>query len=135
MKIFTLVATSCMLAIGLTLSGCALNGITHDETFEMTGAIGSVDYHMATLQQDEGRAKMLEGKIQRLQDRIKTWEEKPYRDPKGFRRSGWKRLVGTWEQELNDLREQIVRHKNEITRLQASTNSPYAPSGNDVGNS
>ncbi len=113
-----------LLGVGLTLTGCASNEISQGRTLAKTEAMDSVDFHMTALQNHQDRAAQLEQKIQKIQARIQATNEKPYRDPKGFRRSGWKRLVGTWKLEMNALQEQVAWHKNEITRLRASTKEP-----------
>ena len=120
MKTLTHMMTSALLFAGLLLNGCASGGQNQRNDVLSGNAAHSVEYHMAAIQHHAEKADMLEQKIQMLEQRIETYTQKPYRDPKGFRRASWKRLVGTWREELKDIREQIVWHENEITRLHPS---------------
>ena len=112
--------TSVLLFAGLLLTGCASGATNHRDDVLSGNAANSVEHHMTAIQHHAEQADMLEHKIQTLEQRIETYTQKPYRDPKGFRLASWKRLVATWREELKDIREQIVWHENEITRLQSS---------------
>ena len=120
MKTLTHTTTSALLFAGILLTGCASGGMHHRTDVLSGNTANSVEHHMAAIQHHAEQTDMLEQKIQTLEQRIETYTQKPYRDPKGFRRASWKRLVGTWREELRDIREQIVWHENEITRLRPS---------------
>lgn len=122
MKTKTSLMAILMVSGGLILAGCVSNEGFHSGNFGKSDQTNSVDYHMTAIEHHDTKAKILEAKIQNLQKRITTFTQKPYLDPKGLRRSGWKLLKGTWQKEVNELREQITWHANELARLQASAN-------------
>ena len=116
MKTLTSVVPGVVLCVGLTLTGCAANGIVPDGTFAGEAAVQSVDFHATAIQQYQDRAAMLEQKIQKLENRLDLFKNS-YRDPKGFKRQSWKRLLGKWRGDLQDLRERIVWHEKQIALL------------------
>ena len=107
MKTFTFVMTTFVLCAGLTLTGFAANGDV---------PVPSVASHEAAIQQHQDKATMLEQQIQKLENRLDMVKDS-YRDPKGFRRASWERLIGTWREELKDIRAQIVWHEEQVARL------------------
>lgn len=135
MKRVPLIVASCILGIGLFLSGCTSDGMTHKRILAKPVVKDPIEYHATALQQHQENAAMLEQKIQKLEQRIDTLKKKPYRDTKGFRRSGWKRLVDHWRQEVSNLQTQMAWHRNELTRLQASTNEHHSATEQKFENS
>ena len=120
MKTLAHTMTSFLLVAGLLLTGCGrvMSDTNHRDEFLSGNAAHSVEHHVVAIQYHTEKADLLEQKIQKLEQRIETFNQKPYRDPKGFRRASWKRLIGTWREELKNVREQIVWHQNEMTTLQ-----------------
>ena len=116
--------TSVAVGMGLLLAACVSSGSMLEKNLEGAGQGNSVDYHVATIQQHEGKTAILDERIQKLEERITRFSQKPYLDPKGFRRSGWKILKGTLRREVNNLQEQIVWHRKELSRLQNPMKSP-----------
>ena len=116
MKTLTSVMTAVVLCAGLTLTGYAADGHVSGELFAGQAAMQSVDSHMAAIQQHQDRAAMLEQKIEKLEHRLDMLKNS-YRDPKGFRRASWTRLIGTWHEELKDIRAHIVWHQEQIAQL------------------
>jgi transposase len=135
MKRMTPVMASWILGLGLVLSGCTSDGIPHKRTLANLIATDSVEYHATALREHQENAAILEQKIQKLEQRIEAFKKKPYRDPKGFRQTGWKRLVDHWKQEIKDLRTQMAWHRNELTRLRASTNEHRPTTEQSIENS
>ena len=114
MKTFTSVMTiagyaAFVLCVGLTLNG-PVSGIAGE------AAMLSVASHEAAIQEHQDRAAVLEQKIQKLENRLDMFNNS-YRDPKGFKRASWKRLIGTWHGELKDIRQHIVWHEEQIAQL------------------
>ena len=70
-----------------------------------------VGYHFAAKSLYEQEAKPLELKIQRLMQRIQLYDRKPYLDPKGFRRSGFKLRLGNLMKDYSELRKKIALHQ------------------------
>ena len=118
MKTLTSVITSVVLCVGLTLPAFAADGAVSGGTFAEEAAVQSVASHEAAIQQHQDRATMLEQKIQKLENRLDMFKNS-YRDPKGFKRASWKRLIGAWHEELKDIRQHIVWHEEQIARLKA----------------
>ena len=135
MNTMTSFMTTLVLGFGLTLAGCATSESMHDESFQGPDHENSVDFHMEAIERNTAKMAIMEEKIQKLQKRITMFNQKPYRDPKGFRRSGWKLLMGNWRQELNDLKERIAWHTNKIERLQALAIEHSAVFGEWIGKS
>ena len=107
MKTFTFAMTTFVLCAGLTLTGFAANGDV---------PVPSVASHETAIQQHQDKAVMLEQQIQKMENRLDMFKNS-YRDPKGFRRASWERLIGTWREELKDIRAQIVWHEEQVARL------------------
>ena len=116
MKTFTSVMTitgyaALVLCVGLTLNG-PVSGVAGEV------AMPSVAFHEAAIQEHQDRAAVLEQQIQKMENRLDMFKNS-YRDPKGFKRASWKRLIGTWRGELKDIRAQIVWHEEQIALLKA----------------
>ncbi len=116
MKTLTSVMTAVVLCAGLTLTGYASNGPVSGGTFAGETLAQSVASHAAAIQQHQDRATMLEQKIQKLENRLDMFKNS-YRDPKGFKRASWKRMVGAWRGELKDIRQHMVWHEEQIALL------------------
>lgn len=116
MKILTSMIPVFVLCVGLTLPAFAADETVSGGTFSQEAAVQSVDFHMTAIQQHLDKAGMLEQKIEKLENRLDMFKNS-YRDPKGFKRASWKRLIGTWLGELKDIREHVVWHEDQIDRL------------------
>lgn len=116
MKTFTSVISTFVLCAGLTLTGYAANGPVSGGTFAEGAAVQTIASHEAAIQQHQDRVTMLEQKIQKLENRLDMFKNS-YRDPKGFKRASWKRLIGAWHEELKDIRQHIVWHEEQIAQL------------------
>ena len=79
------------------------------------------------------QTKPLEQKIKRLMQRVQLYDQKPYLDPKGFRRSGLKLQLGNLMKDLSELRQNIASHQelaNQIMEAkEMSENNPAERSG------
>jgi len=62
-------------------------------------------------------AVRLEAKVAHLGQRVERFNKKPYLDPKGIKRQEWKTLIKSNREEILELREQIIWHKEEAERL------------------
>ena len=70
----------------------------------------------------------LELKIQRLIQRIQLYDQKPYLDPKGFRRSGLKLRLGNLMEDYSELSEKIALHQESANQiLEAKDRSKINP--------
>lgn len=116
MKTFTSVVSIFVLCVGLTLTGYAANGPVSGGLFAGEAAMPSVASHTAAIQQHQDGAAMLEQKIQKLQHRLDVLKSS-YRDPKGFKRQSWTRLLSQWRGDVRDLRAHIVWHEEQIALL------------------
>ncbi|MYJ22888.1 MAG: hypothetical protein F4101_05815 [Nitrospira sp. SB0673_bin_12] len=79
----------------------------------------SIASHTAAIQQHQDKAAMLEQKIEKLEHRLDMIKNS-YRDPKGLKRQSWKRLLSSWRADVQDLRERIVWHEEQIKMSKAS---------------
>ena len=116
MKTFTSVISTFVLCAGLTLPAFAADGPVQGGLLAGDVPVPSVASHEAAIQEHQDRATMLEQKIQKLEHRLDMFKNS-YRDPKGFRQASWKRMVGTWREELKNIRQHIVWHEEQIARL------------------
>ena len=116
MKTFTSVMTITGYAALLLCVGLTLNGPVSSVAQE--AAVQSVASHEAAIQEHQDRATMLEQKIEKLENRLDLFKNS-YRDPKGFKRASWTRLIGAWRGELKDIREHIVWHEEQIRTSKA----------------
>ncbi len=116
MKTLTSVIPSVVLCVGLTLAGCAANGTVSGGPFAQEALGQSVGSHETSLQQHRDKVVLLEHKIKKLEHRLDMLKHS-YRDPKGFKRQSWKRLLGQWQRDLRDVHERIVWHEEQINRL------------------
>lgn len=108
-RIFTMI----MFVALTSLTGWAMDRAIGSEGVPMKAGVQSEDIHLAAIQQHRDRVTWLEQKIQNLENRLAVLKKKPYRDPKGFKRQGWKKLIGVWRGEMRQLQEQIVWHQNQ----------------------
>ncbi len=109
-----------ILGVGLTLTGCISHGNGSGEGFPQSKQVDPVSYHVAALEEHEGKLAMLSPELQKLETLIDRYTQTPYLDPKGFRRSGWNTLKGRWEKEVNTLRQRITWHTHELAKIQTS---------------
>ena len=116
MKTLTSVMTITGYAAFLLCVGLTLNGPVSSVAQE--AAMPSVASHEAAIQEHQDRTAVLEQKIQKLENRLDMFKNS-YRDPKGFKRASWKRLIGAWRGELKDIREHIVWHEEQIRTSKA----------------
>jgi len=116
MKTLSSVIPSVVLCVGLTLAGCAANGTVAGGPFAEEALEQSVGAHEASLQQHRDGVALLEHKITKLEHRLDMLKNS-YRDPKGWKRQSWKRLLGQWQRDLRDLRGHMTWHEEQINRL------------------
>ncbi len=79
----------------------------------------SAEEHLLAANLFEETAARLESKVIHLEQRLARFEKKPYLDPKGFKRQGWKRLMQSHRAELSELQEQIAWHHTRSNQLNA----------------
>ncbi len=121
MKIIAFTMACYLLSFGLPLVGCSWKESLPERNSGGVQTLYSVDSHRAIIKDQEARATMLEEKIQRVEARIISHNRKPSRDRLGIKRRGWKRLIGEWQEEINQLKDQISWHRDEVKRLQSLT--------------
>lgn len=123
-----------LLSFGLTLAGCTWKEGLPERNNGGVQTLYSVDSHLAFIKGQEARATMLEEKIQRVKARIISHNRKPSRDRLGIKRKGWKRLIGEWQEEIHQLKDQISWHRDEVKRLQSLTqeSSSSRQAGDDI---
>ncbi len=124
MKIIAFIMASYLLSFGFTMTGCTWKKSLPERNSGGVQTLYSVDSHLAFIKDQETRATMLEEKIQRVEARIISHNRKPSRDRRGMKRKGWKRLIGEWQEEIHQLKNQISWHRNEVKRLQSLTLEP-----------
>ena len=73
--------------------------------------------HLLESQANHQKAEVLEEKIQKLQDRIDRFSQKPYLDTKGFKRAGLKVLKGNLVQELQEATTKTAWHKEQAKKI------------------
>ncbi|GJL55371.1 MAG: hypothetical protein NPIRA02_25030 [Nitrospirales bacterium] len=79
----------------------------------------SAEEHLIAANLFEETAARLEAKVGHLEQRIARFTKKPYLDPKGFKRQGWRLLMGSHRAELKELLEQIAWHYEQAKQLNA----------------
>ncbi|GJL63678.1 MAG: hypothetical protein NPIRA04_23320 [Nitrospirales bacterium] len=94
-------------------------GTPLDPTPEQIENEWSAEEHLIAANLFEETAVRLEAKVGHLKQRIARFAKKPYLDPKGFKRQGWKLLMGSHRAELKELREQIAWHHEQAKQLNA----------------
>jgi len=73
--------------------------------------------HLLEAQANHQKAEVLEGKIQKLQDRINRFTQKPYLDPKGFKRASLKVLKENLAQEQEEAATKTAWHNAQAKRI------------------
>ncbi|MEX2493532.1 MAG: hypothetical protein WD425_17410 [Nitrospirales bacterium] len=94
----------------------ALNKNPYDPQVDRTMQGWSSMDHLAEAKVSQQEAAILERRVQKLQNRIDEFSQKPYLDTKGFKRSGLKILKGNLTQELRETTQKTAWHT-----LQAKT--------------
>lgn len=79
--------------------------------------------HLSKARSLEQEIKRLAEKIVKLDQRVTTYEKKPYLDTKDIRRTGLKLLMGSKLNKLKTLRVQMAWHHKEANRLADLENS------------
>lgn len=109
------------------LSGCAstgsLNSVMSADSHEKP-LLTAQDHlnHAQMLEQDLGR---LEEQVARIDRKVARYEQKPYLDPKGFRRDALKILRGSNVNKIETLQEQVAWHWAQASRLTDLDSSPH----------
>ena len=119
MKTLTAVIPSILLCVGLALPGYAAKGTVSGEPFAGEAMMQSVEFHEAAIQQHQDKAAVLAQKIQQLEHRL-DMVKNSYRDPKGFKRQSWTRVLGKWRGELQGLQEHVSWHEEQMAQLKKS---------------
>ncbi len=106
-----------ILLIGL--SGCSsagvLNSVMSADAFEEP--LLSAQDHLNHAQMLEQNLGQLEEQVARIEQRVARYEEKPYLDPKRFRRDGLKILRGSNLNEIETLQEKVAWHRAQASQL------------------
>ncbi len=116
MKGITVLLTNVAIA---SLLGCGQINVLLPNLSSQTADEWSAEEHRVAADLFEEEAARLETKMAYLDQRVERFTKKPYLEPKGFRRQGWKRLMGTYRGKIADLREQIAWHQQEAERFNA----------------
>ncbi len=116
MKTLTSVMTSVVLCVGLALPGYAAKGTVSGEPFAGEVPVASIAAHETAIEQHQDKAAVLEQKIQKLEHRL-DMVKNSYRDPKGFKRQSWTRIIGKWRGELQGLQEHVAWHEEQMAQL------------------
>lgn len=77
----------------------------------------TAEEHLMAANLFEETAARLDSKVNHLEQRIARFTERPYLDPKGVKRQGWKLLMGSHRAELKELREQIAWHHGQAKQF------------------
>jgi len=114
MKGITVLLTSVVLA---SLLGCGQAKVQPPHLSPEATKEWSAEEHreVAALLHEE--AVRLEDQVAHLEQRVERFNKKPYLDPKGFKREGWKRRMGVYDAEISELYERIAWHHGEADRF------------------
>ncbi len=82
-----------------------------------------LEYHLEATSEYEQEALALKKRVQKLLQRLKMYNQKPYLDSKELRRNGIKRTLGTLMKEHTELQEIIAWHQEEAKLIQQADNS------------
>ncbi len=94
--------------------------IPYDEKAIQAMNAWSSEDHLNKAQEKVVYSGELQAKIQRLQERIDRFSQKPYLDTKGFKRAGLKRLLGNFQQELQEETAKLAWHKIQAKQTRVS---------------
>ncbi len=101
------------------LSGCSSLGIS--KTVMSADAVEkplvSAQDHLNHAKRLEQKVGLLEEELSRINQRVARYEQKPYLDPKRFRRDGLKILRGANLREIEILQEKVAWHHAQASRL------------------
>lgn len=73
--------------------------------------------HLLEAKANQQTSENLENKIQKIQDRIDRFNQKPYLDPKGFKRSGLEILKGKLVQDHREADIKTAWHKAQVEKI------------------
>ena len=90
----------------------------------MQGALLSAQDHLSHAQNLEQKIDRLAKKVIEADQKVAKYNEKPYLDTKGIRRTGLKLLMGSTLTEIKELREQVAWHRAEASRLAKLETTP-----------
>ena len=119
MKTLAFLVMSCILVTGT--SSCASTPVSEgfaDTEFHQKAKI-TADSHLKKALHLENRMTVLEDKTEKLKQSISMYENKPYLDNKGFKRSALNNVISTKLQKIDALRGRIAWHRAEAERLEA----------------
>ncbi len=113
---------SMFVIIGLFLVG--LSGCSSADFLKSVMPAGPVEAPLLSVQDHLNHAQMvekdlgrLEEQVDRINQKVARYEQKPYLDPKRFRRDGLKILRGSKLKEIETLREKVAWHRAQASRL------------------
>jgi len=119
MKTLFSLLIACIFATGSI--GCASipesEGFAYAESHQQSKF--TADGHLKKARHLENRMTALEHQTEKLRHSISMYENKPYLDNKGFKRSALNNVMSTKLQKIDALREHIAWHRAEAERLEA----------------
>ena len=116
MKGITILLASVVLA---SLLGCGQTKVLPPHLSTQAANEWSAEEHRVAADLFEDEVARLEAKVAHLDKRVERFDKKPYLDPKGFTRQGWRRLMGAQRVEIQELREHIAWHHGEAGQFNA----------------
>ncbi len=93
------------------------NGLPSHLTSQEAVREWSAEEHLEAADLLDEQLVRLEAKVIHLSDRVERINKKPYLDPKEVKRKEWKALIRANQEEISELREQIIWHHKEADRL------------------
>ena len=81
-----------------------------------------LEFHLEATSEYEQEALALKKKVNKLIQRLKLYNQKPYLDSKELRRNGIKRTLGTLLKKHTELQEKIAWHQEEAKLIKQANN-------------
>jgi len=124
MKYITIIFTTLVFLFGAV--GCVSADITGPQmpTDSMERSLLSAHDHMSQAQNLEQKIDRLAKKVIDMDQKVATYNKKPYLDTKGIRRNGLKLLIGSTLDQIKTLRKQVAWHRAEASRLAEREKAP-----------
>ena len=116
MKRITVLLTSVVLA-SLLGFGVATSQEMPTTTSDRTTNQRTAEEHWYAADLIEETIARLELKVVHLAKRVERYNQKPFLDPKEFKRERWKRLIRAENAEISELRKELALHQEQIKRL------------------
>ncbi len=103
----------------ISFLGCGQTKVLTPHLSSLAANEWSAEEHQVAADMFEEEAVRLETKVAHLEQRVERLNQKSYLDSKGFKRQGWRRLMGAHRVEIQELREQMAWHYGEAARFNA----------------